>query len=130
MPHLRIDYTGNLAARTDMDALCRCLAVTLVELDDGAGMTLFPYEGTRVLAYPAPHFAVADGSADKAFVYLNLRIASGRSAAQVAAAGEALLAAAHAHFAPLMAQRQLRVTLHIDVGAPVYEGKFATPTPG
>ena len=45
---------------------------------DGDGGRLFPIGGTRVLAYPATTYAVADGAPDHAFVYLNVRIAPGR----------------------------------------------------
>lgn len=124
MPHLKIEYTGNIEAETDMAALCKALARTLVELEDAQGRTVFPFDGTRVLAYPAPHHAVADGEHDKAFVYLNLRITPGRGAALLKHAGDALLAAATNHFAPLLARRPLRLTLHIDEGMPVYEGKL------
>ena len=125
MPHLKIEYTGNIEAETNMGALCKALARTLVELEDAQGRTVFPFDGTRVLAYPAPHHAVADGEHDKAFVYLNLRITPGRGAALLKHAGDALLAAATAHFAPLLARRPLRLTLHIDEGEPVYEGKLS-----
>jgi 5-carboxymethyl-2-hydroxymuconate isomerase len=125
MPHLIIDYTGNLDAQCDMPALCAALARTLVEFRDGDGQPVFPLHGTRVLAYPAPHHAVADGAPERAFVYLNLRITAGRSAALVTAAGAALLAQVRAQVAPLLERGLLRVTLHIDVGQPVYEGKLA-----
>ena len=125
MPHLKIDYTANIEAETDMGALCKALARTLVELEDSQGRTVFPFDGTRVLACPAPHHAVADGEHDKAFVYVNLRIAPGRGAALLKHVGEALLAVATAHFAPLRARRPLRLTLHIDEGAPLYEGKLS-----
>ena len=125
MPHLKIEYTPNIEAQAQMGALCKKRACTLVEMEDGHGRSLFPFDGTRVLMYPAVHFAVADGEQDKAFVYLNLRIAPGRNAEQVKSAGEALLAVTREHLGPLVAQRPLRVTLHIDVGNPVYEGKLA-----
>ena len=124
MPHLKIEYTGNIEAQADMGALCKILARTLVELEDGQGCAVFPFDGTRVLAYPAPHHAVADGEHDKAFVYLNLRITPGRSEALLKQAGEALLAQTRAHFEVLLASRPLRITLHIDEGSPVYEGKL------
>jgi hypothetical protein len=50
---------------------------------------VFPTGGTRVLAYPAAHYAVADGKADYAFVYLNMRMAAGRSEAVKKKAGDA-----------------------------------------
>ena len=95
MPHLVILYTGNLDAPvaqggSDIDALCRSLADAMLGVKDEAGKQVFPTGGVRVLAYPAPHFAVADGgaagraagqAADYGFVYLNLRMGRGRSAA-------------------------------------------------
>ena len=63
MPHLVILYTANLDRDTDMTALCRSLADTMLEQKDEDGKPVFPTGGTRVLAYPAPHYAVADGGA-------------------------------------------------------------------
>ena len=64
MPHLVILYTPNLEAKTDMSALCRALADTMIEQLDEEGKQVFPTGGTRVLASPAAHNAVAaDGGA-------------------------------------------------------------------
>ena len=78
MPHLVVLYTGNLEAEAHMTALCRTLADTMLTVRDEAGKQVFPTGGTRVLAYPAAHFAVADGKSDYGFVYLNLRMQAGR----------------------------------------------------
>jgi 5-carboxymethyl-2-hydroxymuconate isomerase len=124
MPHLNIQYTANLDAHTDMGELCNKLAATLVALrgeDDAA--PLFPVAGTRVMAWPAPHFAVADGQPGRAFIYMNLLITPGRSEALKKRAGDALLAAASAHLDPVFAQHAAGLTLHIDEAAPAYEGK-------
>jgi len=61
MPHLVILYSGNLDAIVDMPALCRDAADAMLAVRDEAGAQVFPTGGTRVLAYPAPHFALADG---------------------------------------------------------------------
>ena len=66
MPHLVIHYSGNLDSQASMGELCRNLADTLLEQRDEAGVPVFPPGGTRVLAYPAQHFAVADGMKDAA----------------------------------------------------------------
>jgi 5-carboxymethyl-2-hydroxymuconate isomerase len=94
MPHLVILYTPNLEAETDMTALCRSLADTMLEQVDDAGVAVFPPGGTRVLAFPARSFAIADGKQDYAFAYLNLRMGRGRSEATQQRIGMALLAAA------------------------------------
>ena len=138
MPHLVILYTGNLDTVTDMTALCRGLADAMLTVTDEAGKPVFPTGGTRVLAYPAPHFAVADGGAagraagfqaDYGFVYLNLRMGRGRSAAVHADAGRRLEAVAKTHFAPLLASRPVGVTLQIDEGPEVFDAKNSSLHP-
>jgi 5-carboxymethyl-2-hydroxymuconate isomerase len=138
MPHLVILYSGNLEARTDIGVLCRSLANSMLEQREESGKAVFPPGGTRVLAYPAAHFAIADGgdagrskngSSDYGFVYLNLRMGRGRSAAVQQAAGQALMAVAKAHFDPLMATQPVGVTLQVDVGAEVFDAKHSTLHP-
>ena len=146
MPHLVILYTGQLDTETDMGALCRRLADVMLAQRDEAGQPVFPPGGTRVLAYPAPHYAVGDGGVagraagatlpgatadpgDYAFVYLGLRMGAGRSDATKKAAGDALLAGARAHFDALFLTRRLGVTLQIDDRPPVYDGKHGNLHP-
>lgn len=124
MPHLVILYTPNLAEGSDMNALCRRLCDTLLAQRDDAGKQVFPIDGTRVLAYPAAHYAVADGSGDHGFVYLNLRMTAGRTSATHQRIGDAVLAAAKTHFDPVFAQRHFGLTLQIDENpGMVYNGK-------
>ena len=138
MPHLVILYSGNLESRTDMTLLCRRLADTMLAQRDEAGQPVFPPGGTRVLAYPAPHFAISDGGmagraaggdGDYGFAYLNLRMGRGRSAAVQQQVGEALSAEARRHFAPLMSSMHLGVTLQIDVGVEVFDAKHSSLHP-
>jgi 5-carboxymethyl-2-hydroxymuconate isomerase len=146
MPHLVILYTGNLDQETDMRALCRSLADTMLAAHDDVGRPVFPPGGIRVLAYPAPYFAVSDGGAagraagphgadasgdpgDYAFVYLNLRMASGRTAATHKRVGDALLMATKAHFQPVFASRYIGVTLQIDEGHEVFDAKHSNLHP-
>lgn len=130
MPHLVVLYTPNLEAQTDMTALCRALADAMLAARDEAGAPVFPPGGTRVLAFPAAHYAVADGQRDYAFVYLNLRMAPGRSEAVKKAAGDHLLAVVRAHFEALLAQRLLGITLQIDEApGQVYDGKHGNLHP-
>ena len=125
MPHLVILYSANLDAEADIGALCRSLADTMLAQRDEAGKPVFPPGGTRVFAYPAPHFAIADGSRDYAFAYLNLRMGRGRSEATHSRVGEALLASAKTTFEPIQARRLVGVTLQIDVGAEVFDAKLS-----
>ncbi len=124
MPHLRIDYSANLDPQAAMGDLCQALGAAMASLRDEAQAPLFPLHGTRVLAYPAPFFCVADGAPGKAFVYLNLRITPGRSAAMLEMAGACLLDAARAHFERMAPKLDVALTLHIDEIQPAYEGRY------
>ena len=146
MPHLVLYYTANLDAETDMSTLCRTLADTMLAVRDEAGKAVFPTGGVRVLGYPATHYAVSDGGTagraagthtgaasgdpgDYAFIYLNLRMGRGRSAATHAAVGQALTQATHAHLAKLFAKRHIGITLQIDEGAEVFDSKHSNIHP-
>ena len=147
MPHVVILYTGNLDAVIDMPQLCRELADAMLAVRDEDGQQVFPTGGTRVLAYPAPHFAVADGGAagraagagktgvstsdpgEYGFMYLNLRMGRGRTAATEQIAGRALLAATRARLDAVMATRHIGLTIQIDEGPEVFDAKHSTLHP-
>ncbi|WP_137891032.1 5-carboxymethyl-2-hydroxymuconate Delta-isomerase [Ramlibacter sp. 2FC] len=138
MPHLVILYTPNLETEVDMGALCRDAADAMLAVRDDEGRQVFPTGGTRVLAYPAAHYAVADGGAagraaggsgDYGFMYLNLRMAAGRSAATQQRAGQALLAAVRKRMDPLLAQRPIGITLQVDEGHEVFDAKHSSLHP-
>jgi 5-carboxymethyl-2-hydroxymuconate isomerase len=129
MPHLVVLYSGNLETETDMTALCRRLADAMLGVRDEQGQQVYPTGGVRVFAYPASHYAVADGERDYAFVYLNLRMGRGRSEAVRKQAGETLLAAAKAHLEPLFARRYIGLTLQIDEGQEVFDARHSTIHP-
>lgn len=143
MPHLLILYTPNLdqpvaQGGVDMGGLCRALCDTLLGVRDEHDRSVFPQGGTRVLAYPAAHAAISDGGAagaaaglgsDYAFVYLNLRMAKGRSAAVQQRTGDALNACVKAHFASQLATRPIGITLQVDEGHEVFDAKNSSIHP-
>lgn len=130
MPHCVILYTPNLETRTDVGVLCRKLADRMLTIQDEAGKQVFPTGGTRVLAYPAAHYAVADGADDYAFMYLNIRMASGRSEAVKKNAGDRLLEVVKEHFQPIFDRELVGITLQIDESpGQVYDGKHSTLHP-
>ena len=143
MPHLVILYTGNLdhpvaQGGSDMQALCRKLADTMLAVRDEQGKQVFPTGGTRVLAFPAAHYAVADdgtagraagGDGNYAFVYLNLRMAKGRSATVHETVGKAVEATTKSHFAEHLATRHIGITLQIDEGHEVFDAKNSSLHP-
>lgn len=150
MPHLVILYTPNLDKPADqggveMSALCRVLADTMIAQQDEVGKSVFPKGGVRVLAYPATHFAVADGgeqggpgglaagykgsNAGYAFVYLNLRMGRGRSTQVHESVGRALEACVKSFFAEQLATRPIGLTLQIDEGPEVFDAKNSSLHP-
>jgi 5-carboxymethyl-2-hydroxymuconate isomerase len=117
-------YTPQLEAETDLSRLCRRLADAMLSVRDENGARVFPTGGTRVLAYPAAHYAVADGSGDYGFIYFNVRMAKGRSAAVHKSVGETLAAAVREELAPLLAKRPVGLTLQVDEGHEVFDAKL------
>jgi 5-carboxymethyl-2-hydroxymuconate isomerase len=138
VPHLVILYSGNLEKVVDMSGLCRKLADTLITIRDEAGRRVFPTGGLRVLAYPAAHYALADGGAtglaagvgdDYGFVYLNLRMGRGRSAEVKRVTGESLKAVALQQLETLLASKPVGITLQIDEGQEVFDAKISSLHP-
>lgn len=130
MPHCVILYTPNVESKTDMTRLCRSMADAMLGVLDENGRQVFPTAGTRVLAYPAAHYAVADGKGDYSFVYLNVRMGAGRSDAVKKMAGDRLLACVKEHFAPVFEKELIGITLQIDESpGQVYDAKHSTLHP-
>jgi 5-carboxymethyl-2-hydroxymuconate isomerase len=129
MPHLLMLYTPQLDAETDFGRLSRKLADAMLTVRDESGAQVFPTGGTRVLAYPAAHYAVADGSGDYGFIYFNVRMAKGRSAAVHQAVGETLAATIRDELAPLLARRPVGLTLQVDEGHEVFDAKLGNLHP-
>jgi len=130
MPHLVLLYTPDLETDADIPALCRALADSMLEQRDETGKAVFPTGGTRVLAYPAAHCAVADGNGEYGFLYANLRMANGRSAAVHQAVGDSLLQVLRQRLDALLQQRPIGITLQIDESTQqVYDAKHSTLHP-
>jgi 5-carboxymethyl-2-hydroxymuconate isomerase len=107
MPHLTIEYSANLSARADLDALCRTLHQAM--LDTG----LFELGAIRVRALECAHYAVADLLPENAFAALYLRIGAGRSAEDKTRAGAIIFEAATQALAALFATPHFALTLEI-----------------
>ena len=139
MPHVVILYTGNLESDADMGGLCRKLADTMLTVCAEDGSQVFPTGGVRVFAYPAPHYAVADGGAagiaaggdgNYGFIYLNLRMGRGRSDEVKKQAGDALLQCAREHLQPVFDKRHLGLTVQVDESpGQVYDAKHSNLHP-
>ena len=113
MPHLTVEYSGNLEGLTDMGALCHALHTAML------ASGLFELGAIRVRARACPHYAVADLLPENAFADLILRIGKGRSEDEKKAVGQALMRAAEAHFAPQLATPHFALSLEVqEISAP------------
>ena len=113
MPHLTVEYSGNLEGLTDMGALCHALHTTML------ASGLFELGAIRVRARACPHYAVADLLPENAFADLILRIGTGRSEDEKTSLGKALMRAAEAHFALQLAAPHFALSLEVqEISAP------------
>lgn len=120
MPHLSVVYTPNLQA--DFQGLCTSLCATINAMREADGKQAFPIGGTRVMAFPAAYYAVADASQDHPFLYMNLRIWAGRSPELVKDVSEKLLAVAKEFLADTVASQPIGITIQVDETPPVMPG--------
>ena len=72
MPHLIVEYSANIEAKFDLDALLDRLHQTAIE----TGM--FPLGGIRIRAYKAENYRIADCASDNAFVHVTANVGAGR----------------------------------------------------
>ena len=107
MPHLTVEYSANLAGRTDLDALCRALHTAMM------ASGLFELGAVRVRALQADHYAVADLLPENAFAALTLRIGAGRTPEDRKRAGDLIFKAASEALAPLFGTPHFALTLEI-----------------
>ena len=74
---------------------------------------VFPIGGVRSRAIELAEYAIADGSAEDAFVHATLKIGSGRTPEQKKKVGDELFAMMEAHFAQLFSRRYLALSLEL-----------------
>lgn len=107
MPHMTLEYSANLAEKTDIQAAVD--AAHRAVLDSG----LFELGAVRVRAYESDAYGIADRHPDNAFVHLCLRIGAGRAAAEKRAAGDVIYRAMLAQFEPLLASPYFALSFEI-----------------
>ncbi|WP_025885074.1 5-carboxymethyl-2-hydroxymuconate Delta-isomerase [Asaia prunellae] len=88
MPHLSLEYSGNLDRTIDMAGLCAALGETLFKTG------FFEKGAIRVRAFRAIAWAIADQQPEDAFIDMSLRIGEGRSAEDRKHIGNMLFATA------------------------------------
>ena len=72
MPHIQLEYSGNIEALIDIGALCEALRKEACAID------AFPMPGIRVRATKVEHYAIADGAAHHGFIDMSVRLREGR----------------------------------------------------
>ena len=107
MPHIMIDYSGNLDDCVDMPGLCDVLRKTAASLD------IFPETGVRVRAVRVDHYSIADGDPAHGFVDMSVRLREGRAQDAKEAAVAALFDAAKRFLADVLASRPIMVSMEM-----------------
>jgi len=87
MPHLTIEYSGNLENRVDVSTLVQALH------DAALATGIFPEKGLRTRCAPRNAYRIADGHPDNAFIHVVIRIGSGRDISTRRRAGDTIFAA-------------------------------------
>ncbi len=107
MPHLTIEYSGNLDDRVDFARLCRTVHKTIL------GTGLFELGAIRVRTIRSADYAIADLLPENGFIDLSFRIGRGRSEAEKKATGEAIFKAVSDELAMLFEAPHFALSLEI-----------------
>lgn len=108
MPHFIAECTHNIREQADLPGLFAKVNEAL------AATGIFPIGGIRSRAHWLDTWQMADGQHDYAFVHMTLKIGAGRSLESREAVGEMLFTLIKTHFAALMAERYLALSLELD----------------
>jgi 5-carboxymethyl-2-hydroxymuconate isomerase len=107
MPHFTIEYSANLAERTNMGEIVELVRRTALETG------VFPIGGIRVRAIRCDHYAIADGNPDLVFLAMVLRLGEGRELAARKAAGEHIFKALSAYLEPVFQSSKFGLTFEM-----------------
>jgi 5-carboxymethyl-2-hydroxymuconate isomerase len=107
MPHQIIEYSANLEARTDIQALVDGLHETAM------GIEGLPLGGLRTRAVRREIYQVADQQPDNAFVHMILKLGHGRSEEKRKEFGEALFESLCELLEPVSSTSPLAISFEI-----------------
>jgi 5-carboxymethyl-2-hydroxymuconate isomerase len=107
MPHIIVEYSANVAQRTDIPELLTCLHEAALETG------VFPIGGIRSRALERTTYRIADGDPRYGFVYIVMRIGQGRDQATKKAAAEAVFQAASRHLDGVFAGDPISLALEM-----------------
>jgi len=109
MPHFTIEYSANLDARVDMDAVAELVRKAAVETG------IFPLGGIRVRTVRCEHYAIADGNPQLGFLDMVLRLGEGRDLATRKKAGEHIFKALSAYLDPVFKEMKFALSFHMQI---------------
>lgn len=107
MPHIHIEYSGNLDEALDMTAFCEAIR------KEASYIEAFPLAGLRVRATRVDHFAIADGASKHAFLDMLVRLREGRPSSVKEQALNSLFEASKRLLAPAMETRSVALSLEM-----------------
>ena len=107
MPHIAIEYSGNLDEVVDVGALCEALRVAGIETG------IFPMPGIRVRAFRADHYAIADGDPEHSFIDISVRLREGRPKDKKEAATAHLFAVAKSFLAEVFDKHSIALSMEM-----------------
>jgi 5-carboxymethyl-2-hydroxymuconate isomerase len=107
MPHVMIDYSGNLEPDIDISELCEKLREVAVSLE------AFPMAGVKVRAVRVDHFAIADGDRKHGYIDISVRLRAGRPLEVKKHAVQALFEAAQTFLKPIIETRSIALSMEM-----------------
>jgi len=107
MPHIIVEYSANVAQRTDIPKLLTCLHEAALETG------VFPIGGIRSRAFERTTYRIGDGDPRYGFVSIVMRIGQGRDQATKKAAAETVFQAASRFLDDLFAGDPLSLALEM-----------------
>ncbi|MBK5567821.1 5-carboxymethyl-2-hydroxymuconate Delta-isomerase [Ensifer sp. SSB1] len=107
MPHLTMEYSGNLDTKVDFARLCRTVHKTIL------GTGLFELGAVRVRTIRNQDYAIADLMPENGFIDMSFRIGRGRTEAEKKATGEAIFEAVSDELSELFATPHFALSLEI-----------------
>jgi 5-carboxymethyl-2-hydroxymuconate isomerase len=107
MPHIMIEYSSNLEAQVDVQALIQELHETVI------ASGLFEPAAVRTRALPRQAYRIADGAPENIFLQVTARVRAGRTLADRKTLGTNLLKTSRNVIAGLPASTPIALTVEI-----------------
>jgi len=120
MPHVNIEFSCNVQAYVDMNALCELMRSTAATIE------ALPMPGIRVRANAVKFYAIADGSPSHGFIDIVVRLRGGRPLPVRKAAVQTLFEAARQFLEPVMTEHSLALSMEMRDIDPELSPKIGT----